>query len=119
MKRRFALFLLAAGLLLTSCGRYLPLGEEQLQETFTAEFLEQLTRVPGGQAQFFGDGVSLEWQQLDGETAVSCCQVSMSSRQYRCEVETLLTHVRQADGTWMLDGWALDEAELCPLEDAP
>lgn len=119
MKRRFALSLLAAGLLLTSCGRYLPPGEGQLQGTFTAAFLEQLTRAPDGQAQFFVDGISLEWQRLEGETAFSCCQVSMSSRQYRCEVEALLTHVRQADGTWVLEDWAMGEADLCPLEDKP
>ncbi len=119
MKRRFALFLLAAGLFLTSCGRYVPPGEGQLQGTFTAAFLEQLTRVPAEQAQFFVDGVSLEWQYLDGETAISCCQVSMSSRQYRCQVETLLTHVHQEDGTWALEGWTMGDSVLQPIEEAP
>lgn len=122
MKKYYLILLVIVALLfLPSCGQNQPLKESQLVDSFSEEFLSEITHysVNGVDEQFLIDDVVLERRQTREKTDVSICTIKLQHESYSCEINAALTYEYYDQGGWFLENWDIRQTTIRPLNGIP
>lgn len=98
-----------------------PPAENEISETFTEEFLLQITEhsINGVPEQFSLENVVLERRQTNEKTDTSDCIISLSNANYTCEINVTLIYEYFDQGGWYLEDWEINNTKINPLVGVP
>lgn len=113
-------FLMFGALILSGCTSKPP-SENQLEETFTEEFLSQIKKyyINGIEETFSIWGLSINHRQTEGHTDISYCTIGLENSEYNCSVEAALTYEYYDKGGWILEDWEILSTKIQPLNGVP